>query len=290
LRAPAEAMSGEACATVDGVASLREENGKSRATMRNFGGGAAHDLFSLRGDGEHEIVCGEHAVFAVTHDDAVTFERAGAPPVQLLAEYDTSDDTEEFAAGDDFGFVNVGAGAIAEREVNAQGATPFRALGKLPEGGELVSGDADKNDLYVLYTEDTKDNSCAGGGSPARLNALHAPRSSGDAHTHTLATLACDSDDGPFFTGFSHKNGTSNFVVAWPERRGPKSSESPIAALAYVVLAGDKLSDVKRVAIDADALVDAGCDDDACYAAALVRVTGTDGMVPGPAKILRYPE
>ena len=290
LRAPAENMSGDACVTADGVASLREENGKSRATLRAFTGGAPHDLFSLRGDGEHELVCAEHSVFAITHDDAVTLERAGAPPLQILGEKDTSDDTENFTSGDDFGMVNVGANAVSVREVNAQAVTPWRSLGRLPDGAELVSGDADKTDLYVLYTEDTKDNSCPGGGSPAKLTAMHAPRSSGDGHEHVLATLACDSDEGPYFTGFSHKGGVSNFVVAWPERRGAKSSDAPISALTYVVLAGDKVSDVKRIAIDADALVDAGCDDDACYAAALLRVSGTDGMVPGPARILKYPE
>jgi hypothetical protein len=290
LRAPAESMGGDACATLDGLASLREENGKSRATLRNFGGGAPHDLFSLRGEGEHEIVCAEHSVFAVTHDDAVMLERAGSPPLQLLGEHDTSDDTEEFTSGDTFGIVNVGAGVLTSREVSAQSATAWRALGKLPEGAELVSGDADANDIYVLYTEDTKDNSCPGGGSPAKLTAVHAPRAGGDGHNHVLATLACDSDDGPFFTGFSHSSNLSNFVVAWPERRGPNSGAPPISGLAYATLAADKVADVKRIAVDADALVDAGCDEDACYAAALVRVSGTDGMVPGPARIVRYPE
>ncbi len=290
LRAPAEALGGEACATSDGVASVREENGKSRVALRSFAGGAPHDLFSLRGEGEHEIICAEHAVYAVTHEDAVTLEHAGSPPLQLLGEHDTSDDTEEFATGDDFGMINVGSGAVFARDVGTQSAGAWRTLGVLPESGDLVSGDADPSDLYVLYTQDVKDNSCPGGGSPARLTAIHAARSGGDGHTHPLATLACDSDDGPFFTGFSHRNNISNFVVAWPERRGSQSGLPPISGLAYVVLAGDKVSDVKRIAVDADALVDAGCDADACYAAALARVSGTDGMVPGPARIVRYPE
>ncbi|MEO8878743.1 MAG: hypothetical protein ABI461_24345 [Polyangiaceae bacterium] len=291
LRAPAEAMSGDACATSDGLASLREEKGHSHATLRAFSGGAPRDLFELRAEGEHEIVCGEHAVFAVTHDDAVTLERAGSPPALLLSEHDTSDNIEEFTAGDDFGVINVGGGSISVRDVSAKKLSAWRALVKLPEGGDVVSGDADATDIYALYTEDTRDNSCAGGGSPARLTAVHAPRSSGDAHIHVLATLACDSDDGPFFTGFSHKAGQpSKFIVAWPERRGPKSGEPPISALAYVVLSGDRVSEVKRVPIDADALVDAGCDDDACYAGALTRTVGTDGMVPGPARFVRYPQ
>lgn len=290
LRAPAEALSGEVCATSDGLASLRQDDAHVHATMRAFGGGAARDLFAVRTEGEHEIVCGEHAVFAVTHDDAVTLERAGSAPIVLLGEHDVSDNIEEFTAGDDFGVVNVGGGSISVREASAQRVSGWRPLTKLPEGGDVVSADADASDIYALYTEDTRDNSCAGGGSPARLTAVHAPRPSGDAHTHVLATLACDSDDGPFFTGFAHKSGASKFIVAWPERRGPKSGEPPISALAYVVLAGDQVSEVKRVAIDADALVDAGCDDDACYAGALTRPVGTDGMVPGPARFVRYPQ
>ena len=35
-----------------------------------------------------------------------------------------------------------------------------------------------------------------------------------------------------------------------------------------------------RLLVSADAVADAGCDDDACYAVALVRPEGTDGMAP----------
>jgi hypothetical protein len=42
--------------------------------------------------------------------------------------------------------------------------------------------------------------------------------------------------------------------------------------------------------VQAEALVDAGCDDTGCFAAALVRAADADGGGPEPIVVLRYPE
>ncbi|MGH7282896.1 MAG: hypothetical protein ACRELY_15335 [Polyangiaceae bacterium] len=289
LRAPAEPMKSDACATADGIATLRESGEHATIVLRDFAGSPPRDLFSLHAAGDHELVCGDHAVFGVTHDDALTLERSGAAPVVLANDHDDAEDVEEVAAGDDFAAVSMHDDALSLRSVIGDKADAWKKIGKLPAGADIAVLDADARDLYVIYTEETHEGSCVGGGSPSKLSAMHVPRAGGDAHLHAFSTLTCDSDDGPFFTGFLRKNGTSRFVVAWPERRAPGSGEAPISALAYVTLDADKVSDVERLTLNADAITEAGCDDDACYAAALMRVEGTDGMVPGPAKILRYP-
>ena len=289
LRGPAEPMKSDACATASGVASLKENGEHATVVMRDFAGGAPHDLFPLRAAGDHELLCGDHAVFGVTHDDALTLERSGAPPIVLANDHDDAEDVEEVAAADDFAAVSVQDSTLSLRSVVGDKAGAWKKIGKLPASADVAVLDADASDLYVIYTEETHEGSCIGGGSPSRLSAMHVPRAGGDAHAHALGMLTCDSDDGPFFTGFLHKNGAARFVVAWPERRPPHSGEAPLSALAYVTLEADKVSEVERITIDADAVTEAGCDDSACYAAALMRVEGTDGMVPGPAKILRYP-
>ena len=289
IRAPAEPMKSEACATANGVAALRESGEHATVILRDFAGGPPRDLFSLHAAGDHELVCGDHAIFGVTHDDALTLERSTAPAVVLANDHDDAEDVEEVAAADDFAAVSVHDSTLSLRNVVGDKAGAWKKIGKLPASADIAVLDADASDLYVIYTEETHEGSCVGGGSPSKLAAMHVPRAGGDAHLHTLGTLGCDSDDGPFFTGFLHKNGSSRFVVAWPERRAPHSGEAPISALAYVTIEADKVADVERLTLDADAVTEAGCDDEACYAAALMRVEGTDGMVPGPAKILRYP-
>ena len=66
-------------------------------------------------------------------------------------------------------------------------------------------------------------------------------------------------------------------------------AKAPIVALAHAFIPPNGAAQTaKRIEVAADALVDAGCDAECCYAAALERKVGTDGMVPGPIKVLRY--
>lgn len=295
IRGPAEATKNDACAIAGGVASLRETGDKAFVTLRDFTGAPPRDLFALRADGDHELVCGDTTMFAVSHGDSIVLERDGAKSVVVQSgdpgSDDGEDDLETVAAGDDFVAVSVKRHAVSVREITAARVAAWRSVGHLPDGADVEVIDGDAKDLYVVFALEAKDvPACSGGGFPSRIHALHVPRGGGGAaHVHALGLLACDSDDGPFFTGFSRAGGARKFFVAWPERRPPKSGEPPISALAYVAIANDTVADVVRIPVDADGITDAGCDDDACYAAVLLRSAGTDGMVPGPAKVLRYP-
>ena len=79
---------------------------------------------------------------------------------------------------------------------------------------------------------------------------------------------------------------------------------APIDSLVYRVLESDPPSTFDaalslrssvrtregRLVVDADALVDAGCDETACFAAALVRGPDNDGGRPESIVALAYPQ
>ena len=77
-------------------------------------------------------------------------------------------------------------------------------------------------------------------------------------------------------------------MVAWAERASrPEKSSAPVTGLAYRAL--EEGATTVRIAQTADAIADAGCDESRCYAVALVREPGSDGMKPEAMKILAYP-
>ena len=147
LRAPAEPMKSDACAVASGVASLKENGEHATVSLRDFAGGAPHDLFQLRAAGDHELVCGDNVVFGVTHDDALTLERSGAPAVVLASDHDEAEDVEEVAAGDDFAAVSVQDSAVSVRDVIGASAGAWRKIGKLPASADIALLDADASDL-----------------------------------------------------------------------------------------------------------------------------------------------
>ena len=147
LRGPAEPMKSDACATASGVASLKESGEHATVTLRDFAGEAPHDLFSLRAAGDHELVCGDHVVFGVTHDDALTLERSNAPAVVLASDHDDAEDVEEVAAGDDFAAVSVQDSTLSVRNVIGNDAGAWKKIGKLPAGADIALLDANASDL-----------------------------------------------------------------------------------------------------------------------------------------------
>ena len=78
------------------------------------------------------------------------------------------------------------------------------------------------------------------------------------------------------------------FHAAWVEAgsRG-EGDGAPIAGLAFAPAAENAAA--VHLKAPADAIVDAGCDKAACYAVALARTPGTDGMAPGALRVLKYP-
>ncbi len=305
-RGAAEKTSGGACATEDGLAWVGRDHGFS-VFRRGWADPSSHAELSLKSDdGDVLFACGTHKVFPLVEGEGtVSLARAGADgghAASLVVAQAPSGgemhDHVEYTEGDDFGVVLPdGSGAVAFRELRGETLGPWRRLHARVSGdGALVAADADDTSVYVVTTREDAGASCPDGAARQRLVVTRASRSGAETETESESAsdpLECGADGGPFWTGM--KKGA--LVVAWGQRkaegadapdREARRGAPPFTGVAFVRAAKDGALGIERVASPADALVDAGCDDDACYAAALARPEGTDGMVPGPVKIVRY--
>jgi hypothetical protein len=111
-------------------------------------------------------------------------------------------------------------------------------------------------------------------------------RAGGGEVTTELAPAECGKDVGPFWVSAV----AGHLVAAWAEHVPKRDATSaPIAGLAYRVFDGPTPGPMTRVPLPADALVDAGCDKEKCYAVALVRAPGTTNMRPEAVRAIAYP-
>jgi hypothetical protein len=286
-------VSGPSCATRD---ALWFTDGR-RAHAKSWAG-ASVDV-DLPKDKEASLLCGFTRAWAfLDEDEGTSFLTLGAvdagtraPTVTLIRESDFGDDEQrersEYAIGDDVGVVRLGAsGALAYREVKDGVVGPLKkAHTKIPHDDDVVAVDASPKALVIVFTQDAS-SSCPDGQASTKVSAVRIDRGSGEESSVDLSTGMCSREVGPFFTG-PVGDGVS---VAWVERLPTAGkAKAPIVALAHAfVPANGGAQAVKRIEVAADALVDAGCDAERCYAAALERKAGTDGMAPGPIRVLRY--
>lgn len=289
-KGPPVEVAGPSCATRDALWFTDGKRARGRAWS-----GASSEL-ALPSEGEPSIVCAATRAFALfEQDDAMqlrSLPRGSA--VALLREGDFGDDEPreraEYTVGDDVGIVRVGAsGSVALRETKGEAVAPVRRLrARVPADDDLVAVDASPKAVVIVHTSDASD-ACRGPDATStstKVKALRVDRETGEETAVELSPGACGREVGPFFTG-----AVGDAVsVAWVERGdGAGEARAPVVGLSHArVRAGGAAEPAARIEVSADALVDAGCDEARCYAAALVRATGTDGMVPGPVRVLRY--
>jgi hypothetical protein len=291
VAAPVE-VTGPSCATRD---SIWFTDGK-RAHSRSWTG-ATVDI-DLPKDREAALVCGTTRAWAfLEEDDGTSFLPLASPDggrasaSVLLREADFGEDEQrersEYTFGDELGIVRLASsGMVAYREVKdgTVGALK-KARTKIPHDDDVVAVDATSRALAIVFTQDAS-SSCPDGQASTKVSALRIDRATGEETSLELSTGICTREVGQFFTG-----AVGDAVsVAWVERvPAAGKPKAPIVALAHAsVPATGAAQAVKRIDVAADALVDAGCDAERCYAVALERRSGTDGMVPGPIRVLRY--
>jgi hypothetical protein len=298
LRSAATSVGAAACATDDALAWLDHgTSGTTHVRVLTWGNPAPLDVLTMGADRDPELVCGAHRLFALgSGEDDVTVTAASAleagAPTPILRDRDFPTDEERehdaYTVGDALGIVRMGdSGALAMRELGlGPKADPWRTLGThIAADDDIVAVDADAKTVSIVYTHEQGD-ACDGGPALA-VRALRASR--GEAAPETtldVAAPACDRDPGPFWTGTIDRS----LVVAWAERghdRGPKSA--PVSSLAYRVLDDPSRSSATRIELTAEDLVPAGCDKGHCYAVALVRPPGADGMQAEPVRVIAYP-
>jgi len=150
--------------------------------------------------------------------------------------------------------------------------------------------DASPRMVVIVYTQDAG-SSCpppASGGDTVvstKVTALRVDRQTFEESTIELSPGRCGHEIGPFFTGVRGES----VSVAWPERTGGLGkSRAPIVGLAHVLVSPSASNiALSRIEQSAEAIVDATCDANGCFAAALTRKSD-DAKSPGIVKILRY--
>jgi hypothetical protein len=288
------------CATGDGMAWIDPHtSGPSRVLARRWADAAPREVIAVAPDRDPALSCGSHAVYVLGDGDddltAAAFvpgDAAAQAPRVAVRDADFGDDDERehdaYTVGDDLGLVRVGsAGAIAVREIPRGGeAGPWRRLKHtISPDDDVVAVDGDSAATYVVFTHDA-DDSCPGVGSTAEsVRALRVDRKSGAESLINLAPADCGRSPGPFWIAAS----PGGAAVGWVERATklpPKAA--PIAGVMVRAAAPDAPAP-RRIDLQADAVVDAGCDDQGCSIAALLRPAGGDGMQPGPIGVFAYP-
>ncbi len=284
------------CATEEAVAwTERATGGKTKVVAKGWSS-PPRDVALIGSEREPVVVCGARRIYALGQgEDDMTFaasENDGGPRMVLSAsEFGGDEERElsEYTVGDDLGLVRVGSGGqIALREARAAGMGAWRRLAAtIPADDDLVAVDADAKTTYVVTTREAA-SPCTDGSTsvPSSVHALRIDRASFAETSLEVAPAECGREMGPFWTG----SVGGRFVVAWAERAARRDAFSaPIAGLAYRVMEGAGAGQVVRVARAADALVDAGCDKDRCYAIALLREPKTTNIVPEIVQTIAYP-
>jgi hypothetical protein len=291
------------CATDDGLAWGDDDASGSRVHLRTFHGGDASpkDEVGPPIQGDYSLVCGAGRAYAIVEGDestpttisAIGVGDAGAPNAPasrvtippLSLGRDEERDLFPWAEGDQLGLVRISNGG-AVQPADVRGASiSLLAADKLrvPPEDDVVAVDADARQVVLLTTHDESD-ACPDGRGGASVRALRVSRQGGPSTTLKVAPSACGADVGPFWSNVLGKS----VVVGWAERAPqPEKKAAPVTGLAFRVL--DEGTTTGRVVCAADAIADAECDDARCYALALVRPPGGDGMKPEALQILTYP-
>ena len=261
-----------------------------RVTAHPYAAGATRSV-ALPKDRDASLLCSTSAAYAVLDADERTevmaLEDKGAvKPTTVLKDSEFGEDEQrelsEFTTADGPGFVRLAAsGAIALREVNAgKAGTLHRLKTAIGRDDDVVAADASGRIAVIVYTEDLAED----GGDRAcpRVMALRVDRQSFEETTLELSAGRCGFEVGPFFT-----SAVGDAVsVAWPERTGGTGQpRAPVVSLATSLVAAGPAPALARIDQAAEAMVDATCDANACYAVAL---THASEGAPGVAKVVRY--
>jgi hypothetical protein len=301
VRGEPTAIGAALCATADGLAWIDPRtSGPTRVVARRWSDAAGHDAVAVASDRDPALVCGDHAVYVLGDGDddltAAVFV-PGAPaakPVVAVRDADFGDDDERehdaYTLGDDLGLVRLASsGVVALRELPREGAvTSWRRLRQtIPADDDVVAVDGDADATFIVFTHDA-DEACPGVGSTAEsVRALRVDRRTGAEALLDLAPADCTHTPGPFWIAATAPAGPT---VAWVERATQlPATAPPITGAVLRTLAAGGAMKPGRVDLQADAVVDAGCDDRGCSLAALLRAPGADGTQPAAIGVFAYP-
>jgi hypothetical protein len=260
------AVGSEICATSEGLAWTLER----AVRYRKWSEAQDAELATVPEGKSPIIACGEKKAHVLAHGD----DDLSLGSVRVAEGEGT---THAFSFGDDLGVVAVQGTKIASREMRAGALGAWRAWKPtIDDTDDVHAVDGDARHVAVVY-EHEEEGGCKKKDAPS----LHALVLSGGEEKHVLlAPHDCAHERTNFWIAFRDQP-----TVAWLERLPQKDSDSPpIVGLGYAGLDGKP----KRIVQRADSIVEAGCEGGTCFAVALVREPGSDGMKPGPLALLRF--
>ncbi|HEY1957059.1 MAG TPA: hypothetical protein VGH28_15675 [Polyangiaceae bacterium] len=206
------------------------------------------------------------------------------PRALLVGPDDLGDDEirehEDFTMGDVLGqMLLTEAGHLVLREY-AESPTARRPLDAVVAPDEDLMA-VDGNATHVVAIVSREASARCDGDIGTDVLAVDVPLPSGHERTLEVARGACGHDLGPYWVAPTE----SAAYVAWAVR-GPRSGDhAPLEALAWAKLDAPS----QEVKLSAETVVFAGCAKEKCTFVALERPEGTDGMVPGAAKLITIP-
>jgi hypothetical protein len=261
------------CVTRDAVWTLEDQKVSAQPVE-----GAGFSIALPKGE-DASLVCGASRAYAVLDQEdgasAVMLAKGSSETKLLFRERDFGEDEQreraEFLAGDDLGFVRIGAsGSVAVRELSSGTLRALRTLKtRVPKDDDVVAVEASSTTLVIAYTEEST-SACSTQASEEERVSVKVMALVVDRRTHAeslveLAPGRCGHEVGPFFTGTLGERVT----VAWGEHgSGIGHARAPLVAVARATL-GATGSDAggpafERIETQADALIDAGCDGTTC--------------------------
>lgn len=275
------------CATGDAFVAV--ERGRARVVAFASTSGLGGPETALRADAR--VVCSttEAWVLDVDGDGASARLVPAGAPTRLFAPTDDDPPRELVDLGGAGGARLARVSKTGEIELRGFGdAGPARKLAsRAPRDADLAAADVGAARTVLVFTEDVGAKCPHKGEEVAstRVTAVRvrAPGARGAAADDRLELSpgACGREAGPFVAGAVGRAGGGRSVVWWAERAAAARGKPPISSLSVRWLGDEgEPPPLARLLVSADAVADAGCDDDACYAVALVRPEGTDGMAP----------
>ncbi len=300
LQGPPVDIGSSFCGTSDGFAWLETQpGGRTRVRARRWSEASVSDVGGLAPERDASLVCGDHAVLVLGDgEDDLTLtsflpgDAKVQPSVVAIRDSDFGDDDERehdaYSVGEDLGLVWVGgSGTLMLRDVPRTGLpTRWRRLKHaVGEDDDVVAVDGDAESTFVVYTHGVDDACPELSSTATSVRVVVANRAAGTDARFELAAPSCDRSPGPFWIAPA-PGGT---VVAWVERATRLASDAaPIVGVALRRFSEGTVR-ASQIELAADAVVDAGCDERACFLAALLRPQDNDGMAAAPVRLIPYP-
>ncbi len=288
------------CATEAGLAWVGPAHaGSMPIRTRAWAERSGRDALTIPAGRSPALVCGTRVVFVMGDgDDDVTVSALtpGTPspdsPAVAIRESDFSDEEQEheaYSVDDDLRVLRVGSsGTIAVRNLRPSGTlAPWHLVKRrLSSDDDVVAVDGDRAGTIIVFTRESEVDCAPSDGAAVRVQGLRVDET-GDSETRIdLAPADCARIPGPIWIA---QPSSAPPLVAWVER-GPRSPSNgaPIHGLVYRDLDARGVR-AGRVDLHADALVQAGCSDEGCLAAALERASDGDEARPMPISLVPYP-